>query len=97
MCIRDRPTSAQCRAVLWMRCAVPVRPTFNDDHIIQIEEGRHPVVEKVIPEAVSYTHLAMIIIGVTLGAMNIKDVFNELRVYIYTIIKQLIFLSLIHI
>ena len=27
-----------------------VRPTFNDDHIIQIEEGRHPVVEKVIPE-----------------------------------------------
>ena len=37
------------------------------------------------------TPLAMIIIGVTLGAMNIKDVFNELRVYIYTIIKQLIF------
>lgn len=37
------------------------------------------------------TPLAMIIIGVTLGAMNIKDVFNELRVYIYTIIKQLTF------
>ncbi len=36
------------------------------------------------------TPLAMIIIGVTLGAMNIREVFNELRVYIYTIIKQLI-------
>ena len=36
------------------------------------------------------TPLAMIIIGVTLGAMNVKEVFNELRVYIYTIIKQLI-------
>lgn len=36
------------------------------------------------------TPLAMIIIGVTLGAMNIKEVFNECRVYIYTIVKQLI-------
>lgn len=36
------------------------------------------------------TPLAMIIIGVTLGAMNIKKVFNELRVYVYTLVKQLI-------
>lgn len=36
------------------------------------------------------TPLAMIIIGVTLGAMNIKEVFDELRVYIYTLVKQLI-------
>ena len=36
------------------------------------------------------TPLAMIIIGVTLGAMNIKEVFNELRVYMYTLVKQLI-------
>lgn len=36
------------------------------------------------------TPLAMIIIGITLGSMNLKDVFNERRVYIYTIIKQLL-------
>lgn len=36
------------------------------------------------------TPLAMIIIGVTLGAMNLKKVFNEKRVYIYTLLKQLV-------
>jgi hypothetical protein len=36
------------------------------------------------------TPLAMMMIGATLGTINIKNVFNELRMYPYTIIKQII-------
>lgn len=35
------------------------------------------------------TPLAMILIGATLGAMNLKEIFNEWRMYPYAVIKQL--------
>lgn len=37
------------------------------------------------------TPLAMIVIGVTLAQIPVKEVFNELRVYPYTLLKQVLF------
>ena len=36
------------------------------------------------------TPMAMMIIGSTLGSMPIKNIFNDSRVYLYTIVRQLI-------